>query len=351
MKCFFAVLLFLIAGGINATAQQFVNKTDFFKDTSVVNATLTFNVKKLFSKKEKEGLVFPATFACKMGDSLNINDPISVEVRGHFRRGYCYLPPLKLIYKNNPAAAFYQFRSLKLVSDCIPDWPGDQNLLKEYLIYKIYNLITDKSLRVRLLNLSYQDSSRRRKTITKHAFLLEDIKEAANRNGCVDWTGKKFNTETTNRRQMTIVAIFEYMIGNTDWAVPVCHNIKLLHTTGDTLSRPFAVPYDFDYSGLVNATYAIPDERLGIENVQVRVYRGFPRTMTELNEVLDIFKKQKLNIYATINNFNLLGSTTKSDMIYYLDEFFKIINDRADVKNIFIDDARTNINTQYRQQK
>jgi len=342
MKPFFAALLFFIVVTINVTyGQKSVNKVKFFTDTSTVNATLTLNIKKMLAKKDKVGIIFPATFTCKLGDSLNINDNMEVEVRGHFRRAYCYMPPLKLIYKHNPAAAFYHLKSLKLVSSCMPSKDDEQNLLKEFIAYKIYNMITDKSFRVRLLNLSYQDSSGKKKTITEHAFLMEDINELAKRNNCTDWTDRKFGTEATDRRQMTIVAIFEYMIANTDWSVPVDHNIKLVHSKSDSTSRPYVVPYDLDFSGFVNTNYSIPDERLGIETVRQRLYRGFPRTMEELNSVLDIYKQQKGNIYALINNFNLFTSATKKELTDYLDEFYDTINNPSEVKRTFIDHART----------
>ena len=156
---------------------------------------------------------------------------------------------------------------------------------------------------------------------------MEDIKQLAKRNNCIDWSDKKYQTERTNRRQMTIVAIFEYMIGNTDWSVPVNHNIKLIHTKTDSVSKPFTVPYDFDFSGFVSTNYSFPDERLGIESVKQRLYRGFPRTEEELNDVLTIFKTQKANIYAAVDNFSLLEPSTKRDVTYYLDSFFKMIND------------------------
>jgi hypothetical protein len=342
MKPFFASLLFLVVSTINVTyGQKSVDKVMFFKDTSTINATLTFNIKKMLAKKDKVGYIFPASFSCKMGDSLDINDKMEVEVRGHFRRAYCYIPPLKLIYKHNPAAAFYHLKSLKLVSTCMPSKDDEQNLLKEFIAYKIYNLITDKSFRVRLLNLNYQDSSGKRKTITEHAFLMEDINELAKRNDCKDWTDRKFGTEATDRRQMTTVAIFEYMIGNTDWSVPVDHNIKLIHSKSDSLSRPYVVPYDLDFSGFVNTNYSSPDERLGIETVRQRLYRGFPRTMEELNATLDIYKQQKGNIYALIKNFNLFTHETKKELTDYLDEFYDTINNPSEVKKTFIDHART----------
>lgn len=325
----------------NTFAQKPVDKKAFFKDTAVVNATLSMNFKKIQAEKDKVGAIFPAMFSAKVNDTLNISDPVSLEVRGHFRRGYCYLPPLKMIFKTHPGTAFYSLKSLKLVSSCTNTERDDQNLLKEYMCYKIYNLLTDKSFRVRLLNMQYVDSSGKRKPITRHAFLIEDIKQVAKRNDCEDWSDKKVGNLGVDRRQMTMVYIFEYMISNTDWSVPANHNIRLIHSTADSTSKPFTVPYDFDFSGLVNTDYSAPDERLGIESVRVRVYRGFPRTMAELNDALDVFKKQKDNMYASINHFSLFTPATKKEMINYLDEFYQTINSPTRIREIFIDNART----------
>ena len=91
---------------------------------------------------------------------------------------------------------------------------------------------------------------------------------------------------------------------------------------------------------MVNAPYAIPDEQLNIRNVQQRVYRGYPRTIEEINKVLDVFKKQKDNIYRLINQFDLLNKTSKKEMIYYLDDFYATINKPGEVITVFINDAR-----------
>ncbi len=283
----------------------------------------------------------PAHFVTKLSDGTDVDDQIQLEMRGHFRHDYCYVPPLKVIFKYKKESVFSSLKSLKLVSQCRLPSMYDQYILKEFLVYKMFNMITDMSFRVRLMNMNFQDSAGKKKAITEHAFLMEDIKDLAKRNNCVEWGKGNLNTESTNRRQMTIVSIFEYMIGNTDFAVSANHNIRLIVLDKDSISRPFAVPYDFDYSGLVNTEYAVPDEKLEIENVKVRVYRGFPRTMPELNEVLDIFSQKKEKIYAMIKNFELLNPFSKKEMTEYLDGFFDIIKNPVQVKAIFIDGART----------
>jgi hypothetical protein len=104
---------------------------------------------------------------------------------------------------------------------------------------------------------------------------------------------------------------------------------------------PYAVPYDFDYCGLVDASYAVPADVIGTEKVTERVYRGFPRNMEEIQETLDLFRAKKENILGVIRNFTLLPDKIKNGMIRYLDEFFKIIENKNDVKSAFIDNART----------
>ena len=121
---------------------------------------------------------------------------------------------------------------------------------------------------------------------------------------------------------MTLVAIFQYMIGNTDWSVPYNHNVRLIKLKKDTIMRPFLVPYDFDYAGLVNAIYAVPAPELGMETVLERNYRGFPRNMAELELVLAPMREKKEEIYAIIKECAPLSRKNKAEMIGYLEEFF-----------------------------
>ena len=140
---------------------------------------------------------------------------------------------------------------------------------------------------------------------------------------------------------MTLVAVFEYMIGNTDWSVPHYHNVKLMRPLDKKTSLPLVVPYDFNNSGLVNASYALPQEELGIESVRVRLYRGFPRTLEELERIAAEFKDKKKDIWALINNCEWLSTKFKKEMIGYLEDFYKVLDSKTSIKYNFIDNART----------
>ncbi|MGH2566373.1 MAG: hypothetical protein ACRDE5_17780, partial [Ginsengibacter sp.] len=194
---------------------------------------------------------------------------------------------------------------------------------------------------VRLLHVTYNDSKQKVKSYTQYAFLLEDIKDLADRNNCVEKKDTTFFTEATNRKQMTFVNLFQYMIGNTDWSVLKCHNIKLIVSKNDSLSNPYAVPYDFDYCGFVNANYAIPPEDLGIESVRERLYRGFPRRLDELEEAIKIFEEKKESIMYYINHFDLCSQKCRKNIIDYLNEFYITIENQNKVESIFITNART----------
>jgi len=191
-----------------------------------------------------------------------------------------------------------------------------------------------------LLNLSYTDENPKKKPYEGHAFLIESDKALAKRNDCTALKNTRSHSEYTNRNQMTIVALFQYMIGNTDFGVSANHNIILIQPAKDSTAKPLVVPYDFDYAGIVDAYYAVPNEGLDIENVRQRLYRGYARSEEELNEAIAIFNKQKEPIYSLVNSFNLLAEKTRKNIIDYLDDFYKTINNSNQVKTLFIQQAR-----------
>jgi hypothetical protein len=69
------------------------------------------------------------------------------------------------------------------------------------------------------------------------------------------------------------VALFEFMIGNTDWFIQNRHNLEFVVVPGHNLLVP--IPYDFDYSGLVNAPYAVHHTSLELPSVEIRYYQGW----------------------------------------------------------------------------
>ena len=333
-------IIFICSSHGNLLQAQQVDSLQFFTDEAAIEMQLTTDIKALQNEKGQD--VFqPATASLKFPDGTVIEEPIQVGLRGKFRRGYCRIPPIMMQFRNAGAARLSSLGKLKLVIPCGGAAADEELILKEFLVYKLYNQLTDLSLRVRLVKTTFNDSKGKFKSFTQYSFLMEDDGDMARRNGCKKRTHGQILTEATDRKTMTRVAVFEYMIGNTDWSVPNNHNIELVFSRENPALMPYAVPYDFDYCGLVDASYAVPADVIGTEKVTERVYRGFPRNMDEIQETLDLFRAKKENVIGVIRNFALLPDKVKNGMIRYLEEFFRIIENKNDVKSIFIDNART----------
>jgi hypothetical protein len=191
----------------------------------------------------------------------------------------------------------------------------------------MYNLLTDSSFRVKLVHIDYIDSEDKMKPLTKYGFIIESHNHLAERllGVRIDRTG--VNTWDTDDYLTGLMALFQYMIGNTDWAIPVPHNFKLVKPSFLN-SSILAIPYDFDYSGMVNTTYAIPDENLGIETVRTRVYRGYCLPSDDhYHRFFKMFLKNKKAMFSLVEDFKLLDKRSRSEMLEYLEEFYEIIED------------------------
>ena len=171
MKRFLSPLLLLCISAWQIAYPQSspVNRVKFFTDTSAINATIITNSAKLF-KNNKIGVILPATIVATLPDGTSVNEEIQLQIRGHMRHDYCYVPPLKLIFKKDKPSALSSLKSLKLVNECKISKLYDQYLAKEFIIYKIYNLLTDMSFRARLVNVTFQDSSGKKKPLIRTCF-------------------------------------------------------------------------------------------------------------------------------------------------------------------------------------
>lgn len=310
-----------------------VNRQQFFLDDRVIETTITTDIKNLRSDK-KMPTWLPANIVMHFSDTAVINEDIRLQPRGEFRKMNCDMASLMLDFKNTSSPKLSPLKKLKLVGGCHSTKADEELVLKEYLIYKIYNFLNNMSFRVRLLNITYKDSRSKMKSYSQNAFLIEDIKDVCTRNNCVE-ANKKIKHTVTDRPNTIFFCLFQYMIGNTDWSLPNYHNIKMIVPKTDTLAPVYLIPYDFDYTGLVDASYAVAQEQFGTTSIKDRVYRGPPGTTDELQPTVEVFKERKDRIIYYINNFPLLGTRIKREMVAYLEEFYNTIENKSSLKKIF----------------
>ncbi len=313
--------------------------TNFFTQDSLIEVSIKTDIKQLRGSKSKPAWQ-PAEWVAKLNDKTIIKGQVDIEMRGNIRKSICDIATLAINFKTLAPLAMSSLKKLKMVGGCRGNRFDEELLLREYLVYKIYNLITPLSFRVRLLRVTYNDSRNKMDPYTQYAFLIEDADVLAKRNGMVQKKTGIYKTEAADRMHTTRVCLFEYMIGNTDWSITGRHNVKLLVPYADTLTQPFVVPYDFDYAGLINAPYAVPSEDLEISNVRERLYKGYRRTEEELQQATSVFREKKDSVLQVVNACAYLDNNARKDMVRYLDYFFDVISRQASIKRVFINNAR-----------
>lgn len=324
----------------NVDTIDLLNSPEYLFADSVLEVTLKTDIKKLKKEKFKDQYQ-PATltFPLPGGEVKTVN--IRVKARGNFRKKYCHFPPLRLNFKDTTNEMSRYLHKLKLVTHCKEQSTRSQYILREYLVYKMFNIMTDKSFKVRLVKITYEDSENKQKTVTHNGFFIEAVDKLAERLDAIELE-KKIHQERTNKDYINMVAVFQYMVGNTDWSVAGLHNIKLIKLKDPTEPRPYGIPYDFDYCGLVNTTYAIPNEALAIESVRERLYRGFCKPAEELTPTFTLFKEKKQDLYDLCESLEMLDERHRKYITQYLDGFYKIIDSPKSIDREFVRSCRNN---------
>ncbi|MCP4310251.1 MAG: hypothetical protein GY790_03225, partial [Bacteroidetes bacterium] len=80
--------------------------------------------------------------------------------------------------------------------------------------------------------------------------------------------------------------------------------------------------YDFDYSGLINASYAEPGWNLGIKSVTERYYLGLCREEHEFVAGIGYMEEYMEEIVELLHSFPYLDEKTKNSMIAYIEGYF-----------------------------
>ncbi|MEL6719786.1 MAG: hypothetical protein AAFP82_13815 [Bacteroidota bacterium] len=309
-----------------------------FQRDSILQLTFETNLGHLVRKKFKEAYQ-EASLTYQDATGAEQTKKIKVRARGNSRKDICFYPPLKLKFaKADLQAAGFQsdFNKLKLVCQCKKGEAYEQYLMREYLAYRLFNEISPMSFRVQLVEINFVDTADKMKAFKSYGFLIEPAEEVAARFDGTPHRASVLNPKYTLPEQTNLLYLFQYMIGNTDWAIATNHNIFSFRTYNYPL--PVCVPYDFDYAGFVNTVYAVPNENLDIKNVTQRLFRGICRNSGTYESVAKSFITRKQAFYRIIENCSQLNLKSKRWITSYLDDFFKIIEnptalERSVVKN------------------
>lgn len=325
-----ATLSFLFCG-LNFSLAQSEN---LFDKSEILHISLNGELLELLNNRTGKAEYYHITLSYQKEDSSIVDIPIRSRTRGNFRRmkDNCVFPPLYLNFSDkHENGIFSSLDRIKLVMPC----KEDKYVLREYHVYKLYNLISPKSFRARLVSITLNDPGLRpRERGPFYGLLLEEEERMAERNHMVPLKQQLVRPEQTVREDFLKMAVFEYLIGNTDWSVQYRQNVKLI--TADSSGKIYTVPYDFDHAGIVGAPYAKPAPELKLATIKDRRYRGYCiENMAYYDDVIAHYNELKESIYAVYTESDLLDPRYVKSTVKYLDGFFKVLDNPRTFKREF----------------
>lgn len=321
-------LLIFIHWGTPVAGQATSENDELFDETELLQITLKTDIRNLQADRGDSASYHKAKLIYPNGDE-KATLSVKIKARGNFRRNpeVCEFPPLwmKISEKNRDGTPFYHHKKLKIVTTC----QGEELVLKEYLIYKHFALLSPYSFKVRLAKITIEDTDDVIEDREIFAFFIEDDKRMAERYDGNLWKGDFLMKEEADKTQLGLIHLFQYQIGNTDWDLYSGKNIKRIQVAGTDKKIP--VPYDFDWSKVCDAPYTELEE-----SFERRQFRPLCLTKDEFDVIHAQFVKNKEKIYLLYKDFAYLKKKDFKTIKIYFDAFYRMLDDQEAVKNTFL---------------
>jgi hypothetical protein len=318
--------------------------TPLFAENAPLEIVIDGPIGEIVREAERSTDPHPATLTAN-GES----HAIELSARGISRRKRenCRFPPLSIDFAAKPAetSLFDGQNKLKLVAHCRDSDQFEQLVLKEYVAYRLYNRLTDESLKVRLARIRYTDDGK--EVAYRWGFLIEDVDDAAKRVGMKETEVLGLTSAALDPADAGRYVVFQYLLGNTDWDMSrgpqegdCCHNSKLIGATKEARNGLTPVPYDFDNAGLVDAPYAVPVEFLKIDSVRERKYRGLCMHSAGARAAVADFVAARPGFEAELAAVPGMNDRTRGSVRSYLASFFEDVSTPEKIERNLIKDCR-----------
>lgn len=312
--------------------------TPLFASDEAIEIVIDAPLNTLVGAAENSTDPYPATLTLMSGPDAPRSFAIELSARGITRRArdICRFPPLRVDFDKDDLddTLFDGQNRIKLVTHCRRQASYEQLYVLEYVAYRIYNLFTPMSFNVRPAQVTYRDTDGRRSDITRFGFFIEDVDDLAARNGREELEVVSIRASQLAPDAAARYALFQFMIGNLDWSFldgpadeECCHNTKLIARPDSPDADIVPAPYDFDFSGFVDASYATPPDAINVRSVRQRRYRGMCRHAAELTAAADQFRANRDAIFALVADEPRLDERNRRQATGYLENFFEILDD------------------------
>jgi hypothetical protein len=337
MKKYFGVLMLLVFLFANSFAQD----VPLFQSKDIINLRISGSIKSI-KKNSNDSTFVTGKFQYESDSNQWIDVAVQARVRGNFRLKNCYFPPLKLKFSKKDVAQtlFKGNKALKLVLPCRTSHDKNDLIRKEYLCYQFYQVLSPYYFQTRLATAKLTETSRKKpREYDLLTFFVEDNSMVAKRSDGKVIEKKGTNPAAFDEKQSIRNDFFQYMIGNADWSAVYQHNSNTLFVQG----KYIPLSYDFDMSGFVNADYAHENPpQLGTGDPRERVYRGFCKSASAMQEIRKEFLEKESAVHAIVDQHETFFTKSElRDMHNYLDEFFRILKSDSDFKSSILALCRT----------
>jgi hypothetical protein len=145
------------------------------------------------------------------------------------------------------------------------------------------------------------------------------------------------DAKAADRRSLATYGLFQYLIGNTDWSIVAGHNALRLRGADAT---QLVVPFDFDFSGLVDASYAGPPPELPIDEVTDRLFRGFCAPDFDWPELFAHFQERRGAIEELVATQPGLDAKHRATAAAFIASFYEVIDSPARRQRDILDECR-----------
>jgi len=324
----------IILSSIICTSLSTIAQPPLFQSDELIEIRLIIDIPKLqadrieYLQADDDLPEHEAQLIQKLPDGSDAITDLQVSIRGNYRRKpqICTFPPLLLDFrrkKDPPPGPFEGQNKLKLVTHC----EGSDYVQREHLVYKLYNLFTEYSFRVRLAKITYEDINGEVPPQEEFGFFIEDDNAMADRLGGEDIPDSEIKKGEVDRELLTFLHVFQCMIGNLDWDISLNKNVEILSVKEK--DKPIVVPFDFDFSELVNAPYT------NVGDMERQVFRELCGEKEEITTVLNQFREKEDEVFDLVKSSEFVKGKSRKEVMSTLKAFYKKIDDTEAVVNSF----------------
>lgn len=323
-----------------AEAKETRTADPLFQSDEIIDVRIVAPISTVLSERKfEEELPGKFHYTDSAGQAVELD--IKIRARGRFRRDnkICRFPPIRLNFRRSQTKGtlFHKQDKLKVVTHCQRSSTYEQVILREYTAYRLLNVMTDASYRVRLMRITYVDTDGKKADDTRMGFFIEHKDRLAKRLNKSVLDIPKTTSASLNPEYANMISMYHLLIGNTDFS-PIkgstgdacCHNHVLF---GNENEPVWSIPYDFDQAGLVNAPHAGPNPRFKLRDVRERLYRGRCHRNDQIGASIMKFEEKREAIMQVLGELDVASSGSVRSMTTYVKNFYKILGSERRVRN------------------